>query len=593
MKILHIIEDGTGKKDAKVTRKTVGQFDQDIVVIGRGGRSDIILKDALVSLEHAELRAEGDGLKIKDLGSSAGFRIGSRMVRDGVVRAGNTLRFGESTLRIERTEDSWQLVEEKKELILDSKEQREKFLKKLALSANLPAIGTFSGLLSLAALLIFFLYPVQSKDFKSWNSGPISNSHQLIAQDCKSCHFEPFQKVKDTSCTTCHNMQDHAPAFAPASLHKHPLLERGCVDCHREHNGNDGVTLKESSLCLGCHATPTDVLAQAKAQPVKSVNEHPQFRLMLQPDLIGGEYVRVSMDDEAKLKDNSHIKLNHKKHLEPIRGPEGVTTLQCSACHQPTQDQKGMQPISFVNHCQSCHGLEFDDRLKGVQVPHGNADLVYNTLYAEYAKLFLGNRPQDDSIREAFGISRGRPGEKMPSVQAQPKADEDFKKEKVEQESRAAEDRIYNKTACQLCHRITPSNLTAREAETKKLSMFQVIKPEIKDIWMPQSVFNHRSHEKMNCQDCHKGVSESTRTLQVLMPKIQQCKECHADNSAAGKVESNCVMCHSYHDTVKDDAFQHESGNDLRNIIENVKKEEAEVKAVDAVKKMFDGIWKK
>ena len=67
-------------------------LDQDAVVIGRAGTCDLPLDDPdrVVSKEHAELRAEGDALRVADLGSKNhtllnGERVGSeaRAVRDG------------------------------------------------------------------------------------------------------------------------------------------------------------------------------------------------------------------------------------------------------------------------------------------------------------------------------------------------------------------------------------------------------------------------------------------------------------------------------------------------------------------------------
>ena len=58
--------------------------------------------------------------------------------------------------------------------------------------------------------------------------------------------------------------------------------------------------------------------------------------------------------------------------------------------------------------------------------------------------------------------------------------------------------------------------------------------------------FNHRAHKTETCESCHKaGASVSASDL--LLPNLASCRTCHGGESAAGKVQSSCAMCHDYH----------------------------------------------
>ena len=67
-----------------------------------------------------------------------------------------------------------------------------------------------------------------------------------------------------------------------------------------------------------------------------------------------------------------------------------------------------------------------------------------------------------------------------------------------------------------------------------------------RDRWFPYAKFSHESHRLLDCQSCHNGAAESTKTSDVLMPSIDACKQCH--NRTTAGVRSDCLECHQYHD---------------------------------------------
>ena len=70
------------------------------VTIGRAPGSDCLLSDPSVSRRHAELRADGDGWVLADVGSTNGTRLnGWRLTGPAAVRAGDEVAFGSARFR--------------------------------------------------------------------------------------------------------------------------------------------------------------------------------------------------------------------------------------------------------------------------------------------------------------------------------------------------------------------------------------------------------------------------------------------------------------------------------------------------------------
>ncbi len=80
------------------SRTAVGE---DPVVIGRSPESGLVLTDATVSRQHAEIVRDGDAWFIRDLGSSNGTKVNGSRVVDQILHDGDEVRFGSVTLRFE------------------------------------------------------------------------------------------------------------------------------------------------------------------------------------------------------------------------------------------------------------------------------------------------------------------------------------------------------------------------------------------------------------------------------------------------------------------------------------------------------------
>jgi hypothetical protein len=68
--------------------------------VGRSESCDIILMDVQVSRRHCLLQITPEGLRVRDLGSSNGIHVNGQRVKEGLLKAGDKLRIGNSVLEV-------------------------------------------------------------------------------------------------------------------------------------------------------------------------------------------------------------------------------------------------------------------------------------------------------------------------------------------------------------------------------------------------------------------------------------------------------------------------------------------------------------
>ena len=67
----------------------------DVLTVGRSSRNTIHLPDATVSKQHAEILRQGDGWRVRDLGSRNGTRVNGVEATEPIpIRAGDAIEFG-------------------------------------------------------------------------------------------------------------------------------------------------------------------------------------------------------------------------------------------------------------------------------------------------------------------------------------------------------------------------------------------------------------------------------------------------------------------------------------------------------------------
>ena len=521
------------------------------LTIGRGASCELKLPSRSVAIRHALLTTNPDGsVTIQDLTEGRGvLRVNKRRIKKRSLRKGDWVQIGDVQLEVFFDGTYWGFRETRKEKDESaSKGDLTHDLLKLDLARFFPRQVTLCLLAMALVILFFFSEPARGNRMMLWSSGPISNAHRLIGMNCESCHRVPFEPVRDVECKTCHKMSEHAHVL-PAVFRDHPALEKRCAECHLEHKGGQHPFVNGNAECSRCHANP-GIFPKGTSHPkVQSFDSHPEFRVSTVKFLPNEEreVIRTILGKDAS--DSTRLAFGHKLHLEAgLRGlPSDKKSLRCDDCHSLAVNRREMIPVSFAKQCASCHPLGFDERLPEKTVPHGDPAAVYNVLYAEYSKLFLVSEKKNERMAT---VRRMKPGT---TVIDEP--DLQFTREFVEGESRKAEKEIFTRTSCKVCHQVV-------EKPEKKPgeSWYAVLPPYLPRRWYPAAKFDHGAHENVSCVSCHSHAEESTATSDVLLPSIETCKTCHTSQKEHPvKVDSPCISCHTYHQSLRIDAAEKRS----------------------------------
>ncbi|MEB0140067.1 MULTISPECIES: cytochrome c3 family protein [unclassified Undibacterium] len=378
----------------------------------------------------------------------------------------------------------------------------------------------------------------------SWNPGHVSSSHQPWANDCKVCHAQPFVRVQDKECLSCHkNTGDHVPQHTAnvAELH-----EVRCATCHRDHQGEFGLAQQNKRYtavaCSSCHANIKASFAATKTENVSDfATGHPAFRIQT-ADAAG---ILVRQRQDHPLSESTTLKFPHDVHVAKagVASPDGKVVLGCVACHKPNADGVGFVPVTMKKDCQSCHALKFEPAVSQREVPHGSVSQVLSTLrefysYVSVNRVALDRRPD---LVAPFQIRPG--GTHTQTVASFIDAPGDARSRAV-----AAATDLFEKTSCVVCHQVSRVN-TPGQAGTpgQDMPQWKIAPLAAAHSWMPKAAFDHSKHATAQCADCHKAAS-SSKADQVLMPSISDCRTCHAGNTPVpNKVRSDCGLCHGFH----------------------------------------------
>lgn len=404
----------------------------------------------------------------------------------------------------------------------------------------------------------------------SWNPGELSAGHQAFGSNCKSCHSESFTRVKDKDCKACHqNIGDHV---SKKTGHIATLDGTRCASCHRDHKGALALQQQNThyfmSECSSCHGNIKSSMANsASANTSDFAREHPEFRVMLAASSANTNTsavpTRVRLPALGRLSENSALKFPHDVHLDPkgVNGPQGRIKTNCASCHTLDSTGTHFKPVTMKDHCQSCHELRFELAAPERQLAHGSVNDVMTSLREFYSYVAVNgivlNRQQSSSQTQIDTSVRGLPGKPASAaIRLNGSADID-----VQVQHAASE--IFEKTSCFSCHVINRTH-----AENGDVSwIISPIKPA--PARMPAATFSHDKHRMASCDSCH-AASSSKSSHDVLMPKIESCRGCHAGrNAEPKKIVSNCGLCHGFHTNSHSTALSNAQSNAQSNTIAN------------------------
>jgi predicted CXXCH cytochrome family protein len=518
--------------------------------VGRGTDQDLLLPGDRVSLRHAEISLLGQLVEIKAT-TSLGIVVNGRTCQSAMLTVGDQVLIGDYHLVIiERPDNevdcaiSVQQLQAQEYEGLNPDDYVTSLKSVFWLRKRAYAWALFIVLVLVALLIPVWLTqnpdikersPVALPDDSLWLSGPLHRQHGFIGENCAACHVKPFEPVQNNVCTECHEeISHHVAEDHPASI---LFQEERCASCHREHNEQQRMVMDDQRFCVSCHGVLATALG--KKAVVSNVsdftNKHPDFRLnMLNPVLSDGDWHWQNSGRQTltpELKEQNNLRFDHQQHLD-VQGLKNETgayeVLECSSCHTRAEDGFGMVPLTMETSCSRCHSLAFDVKNPEREVPHGSTTEVLSNLREYFSAQFIAEKVAHDETPR-------RPGQiEITALQREGL-------EWVEQHTRQVAEDIFERRACVTCHEVEHNPTAQTDAERWK------VRPNrLNNRWMLSSRFPHYKHRSESCGSCH-AAQESTETTDILMPRIEQCQDCHGGEDTENKVLSMCITCHEYH----------------------------------------------
>ncbi len=527
--------------------------DADVIGFGRATDQHIHCNDQRIGLQHAKFTRSDAGLLLSCIPPGQA-EVNGRLCRDATLRVGDEVNLGPMLIKVLEAPAEFDAAISVEH---DSRETN------AADDAPLPVFATsleqvgwrkrpwaWAGItvtLMFGLILPWFFAgrgdasaawlraSVLPSDMQ-WTSGPLHSAHGNLEVECEACHAQPFRRVRNEQCLDCHasTLHQHVPADHPAAA---GMTADRCTTCHVEHDEPSNLVQLDTRICTDCHTQPQDHGAGPKALPVTDfVSQHPDFQVSL---LTAPNWkVTRSRLGESALVEKSNLEFTHAAHLDPkgIKAPQGEVVMDCADCHTPSESGTSFKPINMEQHCGSCHTLGFDPAEPQRKVPHGEPELVMQTLVDHYSRRFLGG--YSDVFAPADGVTP--PGASL-SAAARARVLGTAK----QRANQVAAD-IFERRVCADCHTVT------REG-TSNEPVWKVAPVKLTQTFMPKAHFDHAAHAtgEATCETCH-AAADSKVATDVLMPQIKVCRDCHGGETGTEggqvRIASPCASCHVYHD---------------------------------------------
>ena len=596
--------------------------------VGRGADCDVQLQDVAIDYHHATLRAEGGALVIEAVGDAA-VTVDGRSVRRETLAPGARAAIGAFVLAVETAPahaDFAIAVEAAEDVVRRPARQPQ------TLAQALPSRRRLAWLLALPLVALTFAWPLwealkaeapppgavvvtgptdraeiaSHPMVAAWTSGPMSRAHEMLGEDCASCHLRPFEMTTNAACLACHaetgrhagyrpeaaqplragrviGLGPDTPPVAgldPAHL---PLLagmdDLRCASCHKEHEGGTAPIERASGLCVDCHGATEALHAVAPRSALRPVADfgsaHPEFRVT-GAVLPGGGSAGLRFPHDVHLTGRVLAPMPGRPAdmfanppegwvVTPtaagprLRSPEGRmfteegrADLGCADCHVAEAGGMLMRPVEMERDCGWCHQLRIDTLTVARAVPHANPFEVSEIVRDYYrARALEGGVQRDDApafARRPGGTvfrSTGDDGD-VPMREAMAWAAAEAEKHL---------ERVFRPGAVTTTGGVETyevgqglcSYCHRAERDEASAAGWRVIPARLQRHWMPMARFDHGPHAAMDCVACHAATTSKTAE-DVLMPKIGLCRDCHkGEATSAPSASSECVACHGFH----------------------------------------------
>ncbi len=407
---------------------------------------------------------------------------------------------------------------------------------------------------------------------------------------CAECHRDhagreaSLVQLPDASCTACHRDLDSAVApphrlkFEKSISHfdsdGHPAFLSARSDPGRL-KFNHALHMTRGLLFTGGSGRPVTFAGLPAA-------DHQRYGWRKGVDL--GAWVQLDCASCHRLDDRSDVGTKQADILSaggrPSASPGGggayyrpiLYERDCAACHPLTiAGGGGERPAARLPALGIGEGA--GDRGAsggGVVVPHRlqPAELT-DLLRTIYLGLFLAEDP---------GLADNGSSLQNPSL----RPIEDSTRRRVAERAESAARTLLGrgKTKCTECHYYSdPSGREHKEPDGPVVPRDWRVQPtQVPLPWLKHGRFDHASHRAVDCRSCHarafadhpdasgRGTvkegdvwlrSDRSPTWkshdEVLVPGIENCKECHAPRGRVGGVPTggaryDCTECHTYHD---------------------------------------------
>jgi hypothetical protein len=405
--------------------------------------------------------------------------------------------------------------------------------------------------------------------------------------------------ASEKRCQSCHQ--------GPA----HHTCARGtpsCASCHRDHRGRDASLARTpDSACTQCHADlkshikPGAECARVSGEYALFSNirrfdvDHPEFRTF-QNDPGAGDRGKLAFNHALHMRKGMALQAGgkpifvlgmiadaaeRKRYALRAEKDSDPVQLDCTSCHQTEGGAFGraevpsageyMQPITYEVHCRACHELRVDSADTGItgaqpiRIPHGLQPAeLHQAMREAYVAVLLETRPPATETPPSL---RSKPPIRPEAKEADARqfvSERVLEKEKslyLEQRLLDAEKTLFlGKQTCGECHVFDTASGTVSidMLGSGRAPTFRVVPTNVAPLWFRHARFNHRAHHAISCRECHPAayaeppggtsVTPSMQSSDVLVPRIETCRQCHAPASRnGGGAAFDCTECHRYH----------------------------------------------